>query len=128
MFAFNAVYSEMGIQGNVLYADDFGNVVTNIDKRQFETCTSGKLLFHPVVARAVQASARSDVRTPRRLRAKRLALFNSSGCWKSRSTAVPRMRSLGFNIGDKITVLIHGEENSTAEFDPERVTEFTECF
>lgn len=114
MFAFNPVYSEMGIQGNVLYADDFGNVITNIRKVEFEACTAGKPFSIQLrrerynirkIGRSYTSSAPGET----------VALFNSSGYLEIAIHGGSAHALLGLNIGDKITVLIHVvEENSTA--------------
>lgn len=111
MFAFNPVYSAAGIQGNVLYADDFGNVVTNIVKTEFEKYTAGKSFVIMLrrerynirkVGRSYTSSAPGET----------VALFNSSGYLEIAIHGGSAHALLGLNIGDKITVLIHDQENS----------------
>lgn len=113
MFAFNPVYSEMGIQGNVLYADDFGNVVTNIEKKEFETYTSGKPFS--ILLRRERYNIRKIGRSyTSAAPGETVALFNSSGHLEIAIHGGSAHALLGLNVGDKITVLIHAEENSTA--------------
>lgn len=112
MYAFNAVYSEMGIQGNVLYADDFGNVITNITKKEFEKHTSGKQFTIQLrrerysirrIGRSYTSSALGET----------VAVFNSNGNLEIAIHGGSAHALLGLNVGDKITVLIqHVTENS----------------
>ena len=101
----------MGIQGNVLYADDFGNVVTNITKAEFEHHTAGNPFsimlrrerYHiKKIGRSYTSSAPGET----------VALFNSSGFLEIAIPGGSAHALLGLNVGDKITVLIHDQENS----------------
>lgn len=111
MFAFNPVYNQMGIQGNVLYADDFGNVVTNIEKKEFERHVANKgfsILLRreryniKKIGRSYTSSAPGDT----------VALFNSSGYLEIAIHGGSAHALLGLNIGDKITILIDDPQNS----------------
>lgn len=111
MFAFNPVYAPAGIQGNVLYADDFGNVVTNITKAEFEKSTQGKTFAIMLrrerytikkIGRSYTSAAPGDT----------VALFNSSGYLEIAIHGGSAHALLGLNVGDKITVLIDDSQNS----------------
>jgi len=111
MYAFNPVYGPAGISGNVLYADDFGNVMTNITKTEFERHTQGKNFSIMLrrerynirkIGRSYTSSAQGET----------VALFNSSGYLEIAIHGGSAHTLLGLNIGDKITVLIDDQENS----------------
>lgn len=111
MFAFSPVYNPMGIQGNVLYADDFGNVVTNIEKKEFESHINNRAFSILLrrerynikkIGRSYTSAAPGDT----------VALFNSSGHLEIAIHGGSAHALLGLNIGDKITVLIDDPQNS----------------
>lgn len=110
MFAFSPVYGEAGVQGSVLYADDFGNVVTNITKTEFEKHINGRAFVIMLrrerynikkIGRSYTSTAMGDT----------VALFNSSGYLEIAIYGGSAHALLGLNIGDKITILIDDPQN-----------------
>ncbi|MCG9910253.1 MAG: SAM-dependent chlorinase/fluorinase [Flavobacteriales bacterium] len=111
MFDFQPVYGEMGIQGHVLYTDEFGNVITNILKSNFEKHVGNRSFLIRMrrerysiqrISRSYNSVAMGDA----------CALFNSSGFLEVALNNGSASRLLGLNRGDIINVLFNDPQNS----------------
>ena len=106
------------ILGNVIYVDNYGNVVTNITKTLFETIGKGRLFvittrqvkFKKVLANYSDVVNFNIAAEKRELEGKALALWNSSGylelaIYKSNPRTIGSASSLfGLQFRDVITV------------------------
>lgn len=112
LYPFNAVFGAAGVQGNVLYADDFGNVITNIRKAEFEAHMAGRKFT--ILMRRERYSMKKINRSYTSVApGDTVALFNSSGYLEIAVHGGSAHELLGLDIGDKITVLIDDyQENS----------------
>lgn len=114
--------SQKRIMGNVLYVDNYGNVVSNITKKLFEEIGKGRPFT--IEARGTQMTAiynaYSDAinfnldKSKREEDGKKLAIFNSSGylelaIYKSNPSTVGSAASLfGLDYKDTITINFEG--------------------
>lgn len=111
MFSFNPVFSDNGIQGNVLYTDDFGNVITNVLKADFERAVQ-KRKFTIILRRSqynIHKIGRSYFSTAP---GEMVALFNSSGYLEIAINGGSAHQLLGMNPGDRITILLDDTTHS----------------
>ncbi|MNT01780.1 S-adenosyl-l-methionine hydroxide adenosyltransferase [compost metagenome] len=105
------------IKGNIIYIDHFGNVVTNISKKQFLEISRGRpyeIVMNPKSIKTIlpnySAIATSDKYPIKTYEGEKLAIFNEAGfleiaIFRSNPSKVGSANSLlGLNYRDVITI------------------------
>ena len=106
------------IIGNIIYVDNYGNVVTNVTKKLFEEIGKGREFritartanFNKIYSRYSEAINFTTEKSKREEDGKKLALFNSSGyielaIYKSNSSTVGSAATLfGLDYRDTVTI------------------------
>ncbi len=106
------------IIGNIIYVDNYGNVVTNVTKKLFDEIGKGREFritartanFNKIYSRYSEAINFSTEKSKREEDGKKLALFNSSGyielaIYKSNSSTVGSAATLfGLDYRDTVTI------------------------
>ena len=113
------IKSEKQILGNVIYIDNFGNIITNITRNFFEEFSKGRsfsinarnIIFNKIYSNYSDAINFNKEKKYREEEGKKIAIFNSSGylelgVYKSNPNTVGSAQSLfGLNYGDIISIL-----------------------
>ncbi len=113
------IKSENQILGNVIYIDNYGNIVTNISKRVFEeyrkdrnfSINARSIIFDNIYNSYTEAINFNKEKIYREEEGKKIAIFNNSGylelgIYKSNPSTVGSAKTLfGLNYGDTISII-----------------------
>jgi S-adenosylmethionine hydrolase len=100
---FQPVIEEDVIRGTVIYIDDFGNVVTNIDKALFEEQKNGRK-FEIVTRKLANSLDKISSRYHDQEAGNMIALFNDAGLLEISINQDSASKLLGLKLNDNIRI------------------------